>query len=116
MKDNYVEERPWGKFEILLDADDTKVKRITIKPGGAPSYQYHYKRREVWILVSGKGVLKLNDKIMNVAAGETIFVDFEEKHQIRNEGAEDLVFIEVQLGTYFGEDDIVRIDDLYGRT
>jgi mannose-6-phosphate isomerase len=110
------EERPWGKFEVLLDADDTKVKRITIKPGGAPSYQYHFKRREIWVLVSGTGVLKLDDKILDVKAGETIFVDFEQKHQIRNEGEEDLVFIEVQLGEYFGEDDIIRISDDYGRS
>ena len=112
---NYKETRPWGEFENLLDSNLCKVKQIIIKPGQAPSYQYHFKRSEVWILVQGEGELKLNDNISSVKKGDTIHVPVEAKHQIKNIGSEDLIFIEVQLGEYFGEDDIVRLEDNYGR-
>jgi mannose-6-phosphate isomerase-like protein (cupin superfamily) len=110
-----IDHRPWGSYEVLLDAEDVKVKRISIKPGEAPSYQYHYKRKEIWTIVSGQGQLRLNDEFIDVVAGQTVFVDFQDKHQIKNTGKENLVFIETQLGTYFGEDDIVRLEDNYGR-
>lgn len=113
--ENYKEERPWGDFENLLDNDKCKVKRIVIKPGQAPSYQYHFKRSEVWILVEGSGELKLNDELHNVTAGDVLQIPVEAKHQMKNIGDTDLVFIEVQLGSYFGEDDIVRLEDNYGR-
>tara|TARA_R110000796_G_scaffold93766_1_gene198345 strand:+ start:45 stop:398 length:354 start_codon:yes stop_codon:yes gene_type:complete len=115
--DNYKEDRPWGNFENLLDNDKCKVKRIIIKPGESPSYQYHFKRSEVWVIVEGSGELKLNDEIMNVVAGDVLQIPIEAKHQIKNTSTTDtnLVFIEVQLGTYFGEDDIVRLEDSYGR-
>lgn len=112
---NYKEQRPWGEFENLLDSDLCKVKIITIKPGEAPSYQYHFKRSEVWTIVQGNGQLKLNDDIINVSEGRTYYIEKEDKHQIKNTGTEDLIFIEIQLGEYFGEDDIVRIEDNYGR-
>ena len=108
-------ERPWGTYENLLDTDDCKVKYIIIKPGQAPSYQYHFKREEYWVIVKGTGELKLEDKITPVKTGNIIFVPVEAKHQIRNTGNDNLVFIEVQLGEYFGEDDIVRLEDKYGR-
>lgn len=112
---NYKEERPWGNFENLLDNDKCKVKRIVIKPDQAPSYQYHFKRSEVWVIVEGKGELKLNGNKTYIEAGNVVKVPVEVKHQIRNTGTADLVFIEVQLGSYFGEDDIVRLEDNYGR-
>ena len=112
---NYRETRPWGNFENLLDSDKCKVKRIVIHPGQAPSYQYHSKRSEVWVLVGGSGELKLNDTLHNVTAGDVLEIPAEAKHQIKNTGDTDLVFIEVQLGSYFGEDDIVRLEDNYGR-
>lgn len=112
---NYVESRPWGEFENLLDTAICKVKRITIKPGQAPSYQYHFKRSEVWTIVQGEGELKLNDTIISVSKGYTYHIEKEAKHQIKNTGTEDLIFIEIQLGDYFGEDDIVRLEDNYGR-
>ena len=93
---NYKETRPWGQFENLLDSDYCKVKEITIKSGQAPSYQYHYKRSEVYV-------------------GDTILVPVLVKHRVTNIGDEDLVFIEIQHGEYFGEDDIVRVQDSYGR-
>ena len=115
IKMNYKEKRPWGSFENLLDRDYCKVKEIVIRPGQAPSYQYHYKRSEVWVVVQGSGELKLDDKVTYVGVGQIIHVPVEVKHQIKNIGDSDLVFIEVQLGEYFGEDDIVRLEDKYGR-
>ena len=112
---NYKEERPWGTFENLLDNDRCKVKEIIIKPGEAPSYQYHYKRQEIWVVVTGKGLLKLDGLESTVSAGSVIKVPVGIKHRIRNIGEEDLIFIEVQLGNYFGEDDIVRVEDDYDR-
>jgi mannose-6-phosphate isomerase-like protein (cupin superfamily) len=112
---NYKETRPWGEFENLLDAEYCKVKQIIIKPGQAPSYQYHFKRSEVWVVVQGEGELKINNEIQSVRKWDAIIVPVEAKHQIKNTGTEDLIFIEVQLGEYFGEDDIVRLEDNYGR-
>lgn len=112
---NYKETRPWGTFENLLDTEYCKVKQIVIEPGQAPSYQYHFKRSEVWTVVSGEGELKLNDEITKVVTGDVIQIPVEAKHQIKNSGKEKLIFIEVQLGKYFGEDDIVRLEDNYGR-
>jgi mannose-6-phosphate isomerase len=112
---NYKETRPWGGFENLLDSNLCKVKQITIKPGQAPSYQYHFKRSEVWTLVQGEGELKLDDNIIKIKKWDTINIPLQAKHQIKNTGDEDLIFIEVQLGEYFGEDDIVRLEDNYGR-
>jgi mannose-6-phosphate isomerase len=112
---NYKETRPWGEFENLLDAEYCKVKQIIIKPGQAPSYQYHFKRSEVWVVVQGEGELKMNDEIQSVRKWDAVIVPVEAKHQIKNTGTEDLIFIEVQLGEYFGEDDIVRLEDNYGR-
>jgi mannose-6-phosphate isomerase-like protein (cupin superfamily) len=113
---NYKEKRPWGTFENLLDTEYCKVKQIIIKPGQAPSYQYHFKREEVWVVVKGKGQLRLDESITQVHTGQIIHVPFEAKHQIKNTSNEDLIFIEVQMGEYFGEDDIVRLEDNYGRT
>jgi len=112
---NYKEQRPWGSFENLLDSDICKVKQIIIKPNQAPSYQFHYKRSEVWVVVQGEGLLTLNDNDTIVSTGSVIEVPIEAKHRIRNTSNIDLVFIEVQLGKYFGEDDIVRLEDDYNR-
>ena len=113
---NYKETRPWGSFENLLDEDLCKVKKIIIKAGDAPSYQYHHKREEVWVVIQGEGELKLDDKIYKISESSVIHIPFQSKHQIRNTSSEDLVFIEVQRGSYFGEDDIVRLEDDYGRS
>ena len=112
---NYKEQRPWGSFENLLDSDICKVKQTIIKPGQAPSYQFHNKRSEVWVVVQGEGLLTLNDNDETVSVGSIIEVPIEAKHRIRNTSNIDLVFIEVQLGKYFGEDDIVRLEDDYNR-
>ena len=107
--------RPWGSYEILLDEENCKVKKIIVNPAGKLSYQYHHKRSEVWTIISGTGALTLDDDMSFASAGRVIRIDQGQKHRIENTGQEDLVFIEVQTGTYFGEDDIVRLEDVYGR-
>lgn len=108
--------RPWGSYYVLEDAPSHKVKRIEVKPGGRLSYQYHYKRSEVWTMVKGEAIVTLDGKNIALKAGDVIEIPKEAKHRIENPGKEILVFIEVQLGTYFGEDDIVRIEDDYQRS
>jgi mannose-6-phosphate isomerase-like protein (cupin superfamily) len=110
---NYKEKRPWGEFENLLDVDYCKVKKIIIQPGQAPSYQYHFKREEVWVVVKGEGKLILDDVESSVSLGSIVNVPIETKHRIRNTGDKNLIFIEVQLGEYLG--DIVRLEDDYDR-
>ena len=112
---NYKEERPWGSFENLLDEDYCKVKRIIVKPGQRLSYQYHYKRDECWVIVQGKATVTLDDKVFTYLEGQVVQIEYGTKHRVQNEEEEDLIFIETQTGTYFGEDDIVRIEDDYGR-
>lgn len=112
---NYKETRPWGAFENIADRDDCKVKIITIKPGQQPSYQYHNFRSEIWVVISGTGILTLNELDREVEPGSIVRIPMGGKHTIKNNSETDLIFVEVQLGTYFGEDDIIRITDLYGR-
>ena len=112
---NYIEERPWGSFENLLDTDYCKVKRIIVKPGQRLSYQYHNKRSEVWTIVEGNGEVIIDGKKNSLKYGDCIKIDKTSKHRIHNNSDAILKFIEVQTGSYFGEDDIVRIDDDYNR-
>ena len=110
-----MEHRPWGTFEIIKDTEEFKGKLITVYPGQQLSYQYHHKRAEHWIIVSGSGEVVLDDRVCPVAVGYHVFIEVGQKHRIRNTGSVPLKFVEVQLGTYFGEDDIVRVSDDYGR-
>ncbi len=110
------ENRPWGTYEVLYDGEDCKVKKLIINPGQSPSYQYHYRRNEYWTIISGNGKIRLDNKILEVTAGSNVFIPVESKHTIINTSdKEPLVFIEIQTGDYFGEDDIVRLEDMYGR-
>jgi mannose-6-phosphate isomerase len=109
------EERPWGFYEILLDTDYTKVKQITVNPGQRLSYQYHNQRKEYWTIVQGYATIILDDNKVFRSQGESIHIPLGAKHRIMNEEESPLIFIEVQVGEYFGEDDIVRLDDDYGR-
>ena len=112
---NYKEKRPWGSFENLLDEEYCKVKRIIVKPGQRLSYQYHYKRTEHWVIVQGKATVTLDHQTCLFGDGEVVEIPVGTKHRVQNNETEDLIFIETQTGTYFGEDDIVRIEDDYGR-
>ncbi len=106
---------PWGRWEVLLDESTYKVKRITVLPGKRLSYQKHFKRREHWMVVEGKGVVTIDGKDIHLMKGEAIDIAQEEAHRMANNDDVDLVFIEIQQGEYFGEDDIVRLEDDYGR-
>ena len=108
-------ETPWGKFKVLLSEKDVKVKKIVIKPYSRLSYQYHNKRREQWVVISGVLSIILDDKKVFRSPGESISIPLGAKHRAWNETHEPVVFIEVQTGEYFGEDDIVRIEDDYNR-
>ena len=110
------QERPWGRYFVLHDEPTYKLKRIEVDPGGRLSYQYHQKRSEVWTLVQGTGTITLDGQVKNYKVGETILIPQGVKHRIENSEQDKVVFIEVQTGTYFGEDDIVRIEDDYNRT
>lgn len=107
--------RPWGEYHILFEDDNCKVKQIIVYPGGKLSYQYHYKRNEVWSITAGTGIFTLDDQTSICTAGDTLIIPTLAKHRIENTGSEPLIFIEVQRGSYFGEDDIVRIEDAYNR-
>ena len=107
--------RPWGEYEILFEDSNCKVKRIKVKSGHKLSYQYHENRDETWLVVSGRAKVTLNDKHITVEPGQQIQIPREAKHRVEAITKEDLIFIEIQTGDYFGEDDIIRIDDDYGR-
>lgn len=107
--------RPWGEYHILYEDINCKVKKIIVNPGGKLSYQYHFKRNEVWTITKGTGIFTLNGVSTICGPGDTLVIPTLAKHMIENTGKESLVFIEVQRGSYFGEDDIVRLQDAYNR-
>jgi mannose-6-phosphate isomerase len=112
------EMRPWGRFFVLHDEPTYKLKRLEVNSGGRLSYQYHHKRSEAWIILEGVGSITLDGAIKDYSKGETVLIPQGVKNCIENKGLEKVVFIEVQTGSYFsffGEDDIVRIEDDYNR-
>lgn len=109
------EHRPWGYYRILLDAEDHKVKQITVLPGQRLSYQRHGKRSEHWYIVSGNPIVTKDKKEILLGPGDAVDLPVGTWHRIQNVGLENVVFIEVQTGNYFGEDDIERQQDDYGR-
>jgi len=111
----WTEQRPWGRFKNLLDTNFTKVKLVEVDPGKRLSYQSHSKRRESWTIVSGEALVVLDDQSMTLKTGEHIDIPLGAKHRLANPSTEVLSIIEVQTGTYFGEDDIRRYDDDWGR-
>jgi mannose-1-phosphate guanylyltransferase/mannose-6-phosphate isomerase len=109
------EYRPWGKFEVLLDSQECKVKKIIVDPFKSLSYQYHLKRSEHWTIVSGKADVNLDGIKKTYNVGESVVIPTEVKHSLANNSKDLLIIIEVQYGSYFGEDDIIRISDPYNR-
>jgi len=107
--------RPWGFYRVLADEPDHKVKRITVYPGRRLSYQRHFRRSEHWYLLSGRAVVTRDGQDLSLSAGEAVDLPVTTWHRIRNPGDVDLVFIEVQTGDYFGEDDIERTEVDSGR-
>ena len=111
-----IGERPWGKYYVLADEPHYKLKRIEVNPGQILSYQYHHHRQEFWTVIAGEAIVVLDEVEHTVKYGESIFIPLGAKHRIENRTSELLEFVEVQTGTYFGEDDIVRIQDDYERS
>ena len=110
-----VGERPWGKYFVLADDPHYKLKRIEVNPGQRLSYQFHHHRQEFWTIIEGNAVIILDEKEIKLSYGESIFIPQGAKHRIMNLTDQPLTLIEVQTGTYFGEDDIVRLEDEYDR-
>lgn len=107
--------RPWGTYTILEENTGYKVKQITVRPGAKLSLQYHHHRSEHWIVVSGIATVTVDDKTVDLKQNESTYIPKESKHRLANNTAEDLILIEAQVGTYLGEDDIVRLQDDYKR-
>ncbi|KXK07072.1 MAG: mannose-6-phosphate isomerase [Acidobacteria bacterium OLB17] len=113
--DPRFEARPWGSFTILEEQDTYKVKRIEVLPGKRLSYQRHKQRSEHWFVIAGTAKVTLNGHESLVNEGNAVDIPAGTAHRVENPEAVGLVFIEVQTGTYFGEDDIERIEDDFGR-
>ena len=109
-------EKPWGFFEVLLETEYSKVKILSINSNQMLSMQMHEHRSETWYITQGVATVTLDDQILELHPGESIVIDKKEKHRVQNFGTDVLEIIEIQTGTYFGEDDIVRFEDMYGRT
>ncbi len=107
--------RPWGFFEVLSDRADHKVKRITVYPGKRLSLQRHQRREEHWFFIQGEAVVTLGDQEIPLREGQSIEIPLRAIHRVANPGTVNAVFIEVQRGDYFGEDDIERLEDDFGR-
>jgi mannose-1-phosphate guanylyltransferase/mannose-6-phosphate isomerase len=109
------EYRPWGWFECLAMEDNFQVKRICVEPGAALSLQSHQYRSEHWVLVEGIAKVSIDDEVRIIGKGESVYVPLGAIHRLENPGDVQTILIEIQVGTYFGEDDIVRYSDAYGR-
>jgi mannose-1-phosphate guanylyltransferase/mannose-6-phosphate isomerase len=107
--------RPWGAFTVLQEGPGFKIKRIEVKAGGMLSLQMHHRRSEHWVVVSGEARVTNGDRVYTVRTNESTYIPVETRHRLENPGTDPLVMIEVQCGSYVGEDDIVRFDDQYGR-
>jgi mannose-1-phosphate guanylyltransferase len=107
--------RPWGKFDSIDNGKRFQVKRITVKPGAKLSVQMHHHRAEHWIIVSGTAKVTINDETKLVTENQSVYIPITAVHALENPGKVDLELIEVQSGSYLGEDDIVRFEDRYGR-
>jgi mannose-1-phosphate guanylyltransferase / mannose-6-phosphate isomerase len=107
--------RPWGWYDSIDEGERFKVKRINVKPGASLSLQKHHHRAEHWIVVKGTAEVTCGDKVMTMTENQSTYIPLGEVHRLVNPGAIDLEIIEVQSGSYLGEDDIVRLQDTYGR-
>ena len=107
--------RPWGAYTVLQEGPGFKIKRIEVRPGAMLSLQLHHQRSEHWVVVSGEAQVTNGDRVYRIRTNESTFIPHETRHRLENPTTEPLVLIEVQCGSYVGEDDIVRFDDQYGR-
>ena len=107
--------RPWGSFTVLEEGAHHKIKRLSLKPGACISLQMHHHRAEHWVVVSGTAKVTRNDETITLGRDQSTYIPAGARHRLENPGAEPLIVIEVQTGRYLGEDDIVRLEDRYGR-
>lgn len=107
--------RPWGEWTVLDAGPGWCVKRILVAPGGVLSLQYHLYREEDWVVVQGTARVTLNETVFDLGPGERTRIGVRDVHRAANPGSVDMVFIEVQTGEDPREDDIVRVEDVYGR-
>ena len=112
---NYVEERPWGKFENLKKEKGYLVKKLSVEPKQKISLQLHNDRSEYWVVVKGKGIITIDKKQYSCSKGSYFFIEKKQKHRLENTGKVSLDLIEVQLGNRLSEEDIQRFEDKYGR-
>lgn len=110
-----IDERPWGRYEVLEESDVYKVKRLEIKPGARLSLQRHSRRSEHWVVVEGVADVVCGDRELQLKSGQHIHIPAGTNHRLGNSSEHPLALIEVQTGDYFGEDDIVRLEDDYSR-
>ena len=110
-----TDHRPWGWFESLVISDVFQVKRIHVKPGASLSLQSHKFRAEHWVVVRGTAEVTIGEAVSTLEANQSVYIPLGERHRLSNPGEEDLEIIEVQTGSYLGEDDIIRYDDVYAR-
>ena len=108
--------RPWGSFTVLEDEDDCKVKRLIVKPGQILSLQKHQRRTEHWTVVNGEALVRVGEKTTLLKANQSTYIPVDTLHRLENPTDKDIALIEVQCGDYFGEDDIERFEDIYGRS
>jgi mannose-6-phosphate isomerase len=113
--DRERDDRPWGCYEVLEETSSHKVKRIEVSPHRRLSYQRHQRRAEHWFVVAGTARVTVDDREFDLEAGRSVDIPRGAAHRVANEGDSLLVFIEVQHGESFGEDDIERLEDDYGR-
>ena len=106
-----TESRPWGQYTVLKDEDHFKLKHIVVEPGQRLSLQKHEKREEHWVVIKGAGLMTLDAQEYTVAPGSYINIPLGAVHRMHNTGTERIEFVEIQLGSYFGEDDIIRLAD-----
>ena len=107
--------RPWGSYESIIEGNEYQVKRINFKKGASLSLQKHNHRTEHWVVVSGLALIEINNEKKLLKENESTYIPLGIKHRLSNAGEEELIIIEVQSGSYLGEDDIIRFQDIYGR-
>ena len=114
-RDGLSSDRPWGKYKVLSEEEKYKVKSVFVNPGHRLSLQRHRRRSEHWVIVSGKAVVTRGEETIELGEGETVEIKVGTVHRIENRESDILIFVEVQFGDYFGEDDIERLQDDYAR-
>ena len=111
-----IYERPWGTYRTIEQRDNYQLKHIIVYPGKRLSLQYHNHRDEHWTIIKGRATAQLDENIHELTVNDTLFIPKKSRHRITNNTDTNVEFIEIQIGDYLGENDIIRLEDDYGRT